>query len=278
VAALTQKIAQLPFGARYGSWAVIAGASDGTGAEFARQLAARGLNILLIARRLAPLEELAAKLRSAFGIEARLASIDLFQAGAGLRVVEAAAGLDVGLFVSNAGGDANGSTFLKAPLRAWEDLIHRNVLALAQAVHGFAGPMVARGRGGFIIMSSGAALGGQPGTAIYSGTKAFDLNFAESIWSELRGHGVDVICGVCGAMDTPSLHALLDKRGLTVPGLLQPGDVVRELLERLPAGPLYVTPFGPQSDQAPIIEQARRDRMRQMEHVAKMFFGDLEDH
>ncbi len=273
---MSQKNTEISFCARYGSWAVIAGASDGTGAEFARQLAARGLNILLIARRLAPLEGLAANLRQEFGVEARVASIDLFQPGAGLRVLAAAAGLEVGLFVSNAGGDANGSTFLKEPLRAWEDLIHRNVLALAQAVHGFAGPMVARGRGGFVIMSSGAALGGQPGTAVYSGTKAFDLTFAESIWSEFRPHGVDVICGVCGAMDTPSLHALLDKRGLSVPGLLAPGDVVRELLARLPRGPLYVTPFGPQSDQAPVIEQARRDRMRQMEHVAKMFFGNLD--
>jgi short-subunit dehydrogenase len=127
-------------------------------------------------------------------------------------------------------------------------------------------------------MSSGAALGGQPGTAIYSGTKAFDLNFAESLWSELRPHGVDVICGVCGAMDTPSLQAVLDKRGLKVPGLLAPDDVVRELLERLPQGPLYVTPFGPHNAQAPIVEKARRDRMQQMEQYAKMFFGDLEHH
>lgn len=267
----------LPFSERYGPWAVIAGASDGTGAAFARQLAAKGLDLLLIARRLAPLEELASQLRWEFGVQTRVASIDLYQPGSGQRVVEAAAGLEVGLFVSNAGGDTNASAFLKAPIDAWTDLIHRNVLALAQAVHGFAGPMTGRKRGGFVLMSSGAALGGQPGMAVYSGTKAFDLNFAESIWSEFRGHGVDVICGVCGAMDTPSLHAVLDKRGLKVPGLLDPADVVRDLLLRLPAGPLYVTPFGPQADQAPIVEQGRRDRMRQMEHVAKMFFGDLEE-
>jgi short-subunit dehydrogenase len=112
---------------------------------------------------------------------------------------------------------------------------------------------------------------------VYSGTKAFDLNFAESIWSEFRKSGMDVICGVCGAMDTPSLHAVLAKRGLTVPGLLAPEDVVRELLTRLPSGPLYVTPFGPHPEQAPIQEQARRDRLQQMEQVAKMFFGDLAD-
>jgi short-subunit dehydrogenase len=267
---------EIPFKSRYGAWAVIAGASDGTGAAYANQLAAKGLNLVLIARRVAPLEELAARLQRDFGVQTRVASIDLYKPGAGALVLEAAAGLEVGLFVSNAGGDTNASAFMKAPVGAWLDLINRNVVALAQAVHGFAGPMIARERGGFVIMSSGAALGGQPGTAVYSGTKAFDLNFAESIWSEFAPHGIDVICGVCGPMDTPSLHAVLDKRGLTVPGLLAPDEAVRIMLERLPTGPVWVMPFGPQSDQAPIIEQARRDRALQMQQVAKMFFGDLE--
>src|SRR5260370_25018346 len=170
------------FRAKYGPWAVISGASDGTGAAYARELAAKGLNLVLIARRLQPLQTLATDLERAFGVQTRTASIDLYQPGAGARVLAAADGLEVGLYVSNAGADTNGVMFLDAPLDAWRSLINRNVNVVVEAVYGFAGPMRARGRGGLILMSSATALGGQAGVAIYSSTKAFDLNFAESLW------------------------------------------------------------------------------------------------
>src|SRR5271165_1105083 len=94
---------------KYGPWAVITGASDGTGAAYARQLAALGLNLVLIARRPEPLAALAAELEAAHGVRTRTASIDLYQPGAGERVFAASEGLEVGLYVSNAGADPNGS-------------------------------------------------------------------------------------------------------------------------------------------------------------------------
>jgi uncharacterized protein len=157
------------FAEKYGPWGVITGASDGTGAAYARQLAERGLNLVLIARGEDKLKTLAAELEQKHGIKTRTASVDLYQPGAGARVLAATAGLEIGMFVSNAGADTNASHFLKAPLSAWMDLIHRNIVAVVEATYGFAAPMKARKRGGMIFMSSGSALGGMPGSAVYSG-------------------------------------------------------------------------------------------------------------
>jgi short-subunit dehydrogenase len=259
---------------RYGSWGVITGASDGTGAAYARQLASLGLNLVLIARNAKPLAALAAELTRAHGVETRIATIDLYQPDAGARVLAAAEGLEIGLYISNAGADCNGSRFLNAPLEAWKQLINRNVLAVVEAAYGFAKPMCERGRGGIILMSSGVALGGQPGVAVYSGTKGFDLNFAESLWAELRPHGVDVLGGVCPPMNTPSLRRVLARRALTVPGVYDPEQVVEALLKRLPDGPTHIFPFGPDAPQAASVESARRMRAHTSIETAKMFFGE----
>ena len=263
------------FAQRYGPWAVIAGASDGTGAAFARHLASLGLNLVLIARREGPLNQLSNTLQNDFGIEVRPVSIDLYQPGAGQRVVQAADGLEVGLFVSNAGSDPNGSAFLGAPLSAWKDMVERNVSALFEPCYGFAEHMLHRGRGGIIVMSSGAALGGQPGGTVYSATKAFGLNFAESLWAELAPKGVDVICAVCGAMDTPSLNKLLDERNLTVPGLWDPDEVTATILARLGDTPVHVFIAKGQEAASEQVEATRRQRLADMEHISKAFYGDV---
>lgn len=258
---------------KYGPWAVVTGASDGTGAAYCRRLAAAGLNLVMIARRLDPLNALASELEEAHGIETRVASVDLYAAGAGDKVIAAADGLEVGLFVSNAGADTNFSQFLDAPLVAWRNLLNRNVITVTEAVYGFAGPMRARGKGGIILMSSGTALGGMPGEAIYSGTKAFDLNLGESLWAELGPLGIDVIAGVCPAMDTPTLSAGLAPHGLTIPGLYDPDDVVRTLLDRLGEEPLHIFGFGPDAARAPEQQKERHARVIQMIEIVKMFHG-----
>jgi short-subunit dehydrogenase len=262
------------FRAKYGPWAVITGASDGTGAAYARQLAALGLNLLLIARRPERLTALAAEIEAAYRVKTRTASIDLYEPGASARVLKASEDLEVGLYVSNAGADPNGARFLSAPLQAWRDLVNRNVVTVLEVTYAFAGAMVGRGRGGLILMSSGTALGGQPGVAVYSATKAFDLTFAESLWTELRPRGINVLGVVAPAMNTPSLQTLLDKRALKVPGLFEPQDVVHTALERLADGPTVIFPFGPDAPDAAAFEKARRTRAESMIEAAKMFFGE----
>jgi short-subunit dehydrogenase len=258
--------------AKYGPWAVIAGASEGTGAEYARQLAALGIHCLLVARRKEPLQQLAQELTDTYHVHTRVLSVDLSTPDAAQRMKAAAADIEVGLYVSNAGADPTGQYFLDVPLEQSHRLININVRTVVDAVHAFAPPMKARGRGGILLMSSGAALGGQPRVAIYSGTKAFELNFGESLWIELRKFGVDVLGVAAPAMDTPVLRAALATRNLKPEGVYDPKDVVRIALQYLPVGPTYVFPLGPH-ETADALNEVRRTRLLAVAEITEAFFG-----
>ena len=133
---------------KYGPWAVIAGASEGTGAEYARQLAALGIHCLLVARRTEPLQQLARELEERYHVQTRVLSIDLSTPDAAQRMKAAAADIEIGLYVSNAGADPTGKYFLDVPLDQSHRLINLNVRTVVDAVYAFAPPMKARGRGG----------------------------------------------------------------------------------------------------------------------------------
>jgi uncharacterized protein len=259
--------------AKYGPWAVIAGASEGTGAEYARQLAAIGIHCLLVARRTEPLEQIARELTGTYKVQARVLSVDLSAPDAAQRMKDATADVEVGLYVSNAGADSTGMHFLDVPLERSHRLINMNVTTVVNAVHAFAPSMKVRGRGGIILMSSGAGLGGQPRLAMYSGTKAFELNFGESLWIELRKSGVDVLTVAAPAMDTPVLRQALAARNLTPQGVYDPKDVVKIALEHLPIGPTYVFPLGPHQH-AEVLNEERRSRLLAVAEITKSFFGD----
>ena len=233
------------FDERYGPWALVAGASDGTGAAFAEQLAARGINLVLVARRRPLLEELATRLPTA----SRVVALDLSTPDAGERLAREVADLDVGLLVYNAGADPYSLPFLDQPLDELHALVRRNCLTVLDTCHRIGGRLVERGRGGVILVSSGAAWVGGGGIAAYGGTKAFDLVLAEALWAEWRPRGVDVLALVLGATDTPSLRRLLAERGGAFPDLAAPDDVVREALEHLADGPTWSCgmpdPLGP---------------------------------
>lgn len=225
--------------ARYGPWAVICGASEGVGAALARQIAAEGLHCLLIARRPGPLEDLARTLTDAFGVDCAVAAIDLASPDAAAQVLAACGDREVGLYVSNAGGDPEGARFLDLPLAAWQAQVQRGIVTVMACCHHFGRAMRARGRGGLLLIGSGSCYGGAAFMAAYSGIKAFELNFAESLWAELSPHGVDVLFMALGATDTPELRRFLAAKGLPlVCGLADPAEVAALALARLPRGPL----------------------------------------
>jgi short-subunit dehydrogenase len=261
--------------AKYGPWAVIAGGSEGTGACFAREIAAAGINLVLVARRQAPLEAIAAEIRDSYQVEVRTLVLDLNSADAADKMAEATSDLDVGLYVSNAGAEAGGRHFLDTPVAEMRELIGRNVLTVIGACHHFGQAMRTRGRGGIVLMGSGAGMGGQPGVAAYSGAKAFVLNLAESLWSELRGAGVDVIGIAAPVMETPSLRQSLGD--LKIPGIFAPEDVVRNTLRRLPQGPSFIYAFGELPEESERQTTMRRDRVLAVERITAAFFGDRED-
>jgi len=193
------------FAAAYGPWAVIAGASDGTGAEFAEQLAAMGINVVLAARRGELLEELGSRLARQHGIEYRALVVDLTAPDAAQRLLDGSADLDVGLYVSNAGVLYPHSTFLGAEPDHLRRFIAMNVLTLTDVLYGFAGRFRERGRGGILFVGSGAALGGSSHLAMYGATKAFGQVLAEALAAELEPEGVDVLAVLAPAMTTPSM-------------------------------------------------------------------------
>jgi hypothetical protein len=223
---------------RYGPWALIAGASEGIGAAFARELAQRGLHLMLVARRPEPLEALRRELAErAPAAQVRCLSLDLAQADAVFALERACAGLDVGLLVYNAALSPRGE-FVEIPLAqqlAAVDLNVRGPLALA---HGFGRLLAARGRGGIVLLSSLTAFQGSPYVATYGATKAFLLALAEGIWLELSPRGVDVLVVCAGATRTPSYLRRRAPRG--APGELLPEQVAREALARLARGPLWI--------------------------------------
>jgi uncharacterized protein len=263
------------FAERYGPWAVVMGASEGTGREFARQIAAQGVPSILIARREGPLEALAREIREASGIECLTATIDLAAPAALGKIVEAVGDREIGLFVSNAGSDPNGSFFLDRELSAWTELVQRNVMTMMQCSHHFAGPMRARGRGGMLLVNSGACYGGGSTMGPYCGSKAFTLCFAEALWAELRPHGVEVLTLVLSRTDTPAFRALLEEKGMPIPqDIASAAEVARIGLERLSCGPIHN--WGQADEEAGMAGSsaaARRERVLAIDRMTSRLFG-----
>ena len=235
----------MTFADRYGPWAVVAGASVGIGAEFCRQIAAEGVAVVLVSRSADKLETLAGELASEYGVDTRVAAIDLAEPGAEQSLFAATDGLEIGLFVYNAGADTLNTYFLNVPVDEWQGMVRRNCVVPLAASHHYGAAMVARERGGILLVTSGAAWAGGGRLTTYGGTKAFDLVFAEGLWAELRRDGVDVLSLVVGATDTPSLRGSLEKFGVSIEDLTQmaevadPADVAREGLSHLGDGPTW---------------------------------------
>jgi short-subunit dehydrogenase len=261
---------------RYGPWAVVAGASEGTGRAFARKIASNGVPCILVARREGPLAALAEEIRAESGLACLAAAVDLASPDAADQLVAAVGDRVIGLFVSNAGADPNGARFLDRDFDVWLDHVRRNVITTMSCCYHFGKLMRARRKGGLLLVNSGACYGGASFMAAYSASKAFTLNFGESLWSELRPHGVDVLNLVLGRTDTPAFRALLAEKGLPVPpDLASPEDVAKIGLDRLPLGP--ICNWGLADDvagYAPSSASARRSRIVAIDGATKQVFGD----
>jgi short-subunit dehydrogenase len=235
------------FADRYGPWAVVAGASEGVGEGFARAVAARGVNVVLLARRQDVLDDVAASISAETGVDARAVAIDLAADDAMSTAVDATADLDVGLIMYCAGADPNYTYFLEQSIATAKAMVHRNCVVPLEMCHHFVPPMRQRGRGGVILVGSGAGLIGAPYMVTYGATKAFDMVFAESLWTEVHGDGVDVLCLVLALTDTPAVRRLLARRGKlaspddTTPleGAVSVDETVADALEQLANGPTW---------------------------------------
>jgi uncharacterized protein len=226
--------------ARYGPWALIAGGSDGLGAAYARLIAASGVNLVLVARRAEPLEAMATEVCAEFDIEVRTAKADITAPDLIDQLRPNTDDLEIGLLICNAGGADSPKPFLERPVDYSLRLIDLNIMAQMRLTHHFGVAMIERGRGGVLLMSSGAGVVGGADMAAYSAAKAATNIFGEALWAEWQPLGVDVLTYVIGRTDTPSMRATELKPAPVPPD--DPTDIARYGLENLTNGPVIIPP------------------------------------
>jgi hypothetical protein len=217
---------------QFGPWAVVTGASSGVGREFANQLAAAGINVVLVARRLDMLQDLGAALARHSGVDYRAVGVDLSDPGMLTPIAEATNDIDVGLLVSNAGAALPGP-FLDSDLQAQRAILRLNTAAHLALTHHFGERLARRGRGGIVLVSALGAVHGVPYMAHTAATKAYVATLGAGLHVELAKHGVHVTVLLPGPTRTPVLAELgLDPAKMPIPPLA-PDDCVREALRAL---------------------------------------------
>ena len=225
------------FAEQFGAWAVIAGGSDGIGGAFARDAAARGLNVAIIARRAEPLQKLTTEIASEYGVKTRAIQADLTSEDMAATIATATDDLDVGLFVYNAGSSLHAAGLLDRPVEDALFLVELSCRAPTVLAHHFGTRLRARGRGGMIFMSSMASLAGNGLQATYAATKSFDTTFAEGLWIELKPHGIDVMGVLAGATRT---ETMLEQNAAGFEEAMDPALVAQGAFDHLGKGPNWV--------------------------------------
>jgi hypothetical protein len=248
--------------AKYGEYALVTGASSGIGAEFAGQLAAAGLSLVLVARRKDRLDALAGRLRTTHGNATEVIKLDLAGEGAVAELARRTSHLDIGLVVSSAGIVTSGP-FLGNELAAESALLRLNLMAPAQLAHVYGQLLARRGRGGLILVSSAVAFAPVPYTANYAAAKAYIASLGQALHYELKGTGIDVLTLAPGPTRTEGAQNApgIDFAKLPLPPM-QPGPVVRAALRALGRKPMVIPgPLNKASDFAgKYLPQARADR------------------
>jgi short-subunit dehydrogenase len=260
----------MEFAHRYGPWALVTGGSEGVGLEWCRALAARGVNLVMLARRASVLEGAAAELEAA-GVSIRTLVCDITSPDLGDVVRAATADVEVGMVVHNVGNwDRHHGDFLDDPLDVGRKTIDVNCVAPLVLANMFLPAMKERGHGALVLVGSLAGIAGQALEATYSAAKAFTQHFAEALWSELSQHGVDVVCVPLGGTRTPALEA---KGLLDVSILPTAQECVAEAVEHLRDGPVFVPIAANRRFFDKTTAMARRSATEKMSRLARRAVG-----
>ena len=213
---------------KYGPSALITGASDGIGKALADQIAAAGLNVVLVARTEVRLRALAAELETRYRIETAVVAADLADPNAVAHVETVTNGFDIGLVVLAAGFGTTGTVLETSPADEMA-LIAVNITAVTRLSHTFAGRLAARGNGGIVLFGSIVGWQGVPGQANYAASKAYVQSLAEGLHDELERHGVDVLAVAPG----PVASGFGARAGLAMTGATTPEVVATATLKAL---------------------------------------------
>jgi short-subunit dehydrogenase len=252
---------------RYGPIALVTGASSGIGFAFAKELAARGFDLVLVARRVDRLQQLTEKLERQHGTRVSICDADLSQPTAPAELHRLVAGRDIGLVISNAGFSVRG---LHESLDAGEltEMLTVNCHAPLHLARLFLPALKARRKGAFVMVSSIEALMGCPMSAAYSAMKALVLHLGEGLYAEAAGSGVDILTCCPGATNTEAgARAGVDMSALA--NVQQPRDLAVLTLDNLANGPSYFpnAAYKAQFDQ--LLAMPKRDALLAMASAMK---------
>jgi short-subunit dehydrogenase len=225
-------------------FALITGASQGLGAVFARELATRGQNVILVARSRNKLESLASELRRSHSIRAETCEFDLASPSAGRRLAQQLndRNLQVNLLVNNAGFGVRGE-FLKLPLERQMEMLQLNNAAVVELSYSLLPSLMEHPQAGIINVSSTAGFQPVPYASLYAATKSFLTSFSLGLQEELRSSRISVVT-LCPGRILADGHSGEAKNGNRKFGFVYqaPDDVVRDALESLAKGGGLVIP------------------------------------
>lgn len=223
---------------KYGPWAMVTGASSGIGAEFSRHLAAAGLNLLLVARRIDRLAALKVELETAYGIAVEPVAADLSRPEGVDEVLAAVGTRDLGLLVSNAGFGLKGR-FASHSRAEVEAMFNVNARAPLLLLHELMPRFAKRDAAGVILTGSQEGETPYPWSAAYAATKAFVHSLGQGLYGENQRALIDVLVLSPGTTDTEAL-TLQGFDAKKLPGVMHPSEVARQALEALGQTPLHV--------------------------------------
>ncbi|WP_103670770.1 SDR family oxidoreductase [Pseudanabaena sp. BC1403] len=223
---------------RYGSWAIVTGASSGIGREIALRLAEAGLNLVLVARSKQVLEQMAVDWRDRYAIEVKILAVDLSMDAGNRIILEETQNLDIGLLVAAAGFGTSG-TFLDSPIETEIEMLNVNCRSLLELTWHFGQRFAKRGNGGIVLMSSIVGFQGAPFAAHYAATKAYVQTLAEALYVELAPMGIDVIASAPG----PTNSGFASRAGMKLGMALNPVDVAQATLNALGKKPTILPGF-----------------------------------
>jgi short-subunit dehydrogenase len=223
-----------------GKWALVTGASAGIGVALAEELAAGGTHLVLTARRLDRLQEIADNLRKKHEIQTHAVAADLAKRDAPKEIYgfTKEKGLRIDLLINNAGFGQYGEV-AQVETQRLLDMVEVNCTAVVHLTRLFLPEMVARRSGDILILASTAAFQAVPYISTYAATKAFDLFFAEGLAEEMKPHGIRV-CALCPGSTESEFHAIAGQEAFTAKNQEPADKVARTGLQALAAGKSYV--------------------------------------
>lgn len=211
------------FKSKYGPWALIIGASEGLGAAFAENCAARGLNVALVARRQAALDNVAAQIRSKYKVETLGVVGDAGDPEFVEKVRAAVGDREIGFMIYNAAAEPGGP-FIKIALEDHLNNIQVNIVSPTKACYWLGEEMCARGRGGIVLVGSTGSYTGLANWVSYAAAKSYELILGEGLWDEFRDHGVLACSFLVGSTATPTFKRIQKKLDLPFAGDYDPKD------------------------------------------------------